>query len=55
MPSIVLTTSTGLEVKAYLVPKTYPKGVKISDRQMAQLNLRKHLTQPGRNYDLLPR
>ena len=49
------TTSTGLEVRAYLVRKTYPKGIKISDLQMAELNLRKHSTQPARNYDLLPR
>lgn len=49
------TTSTGLEVKAYLVQKTYQKGVSISDQQMAGLQLHKHQTQPGRNYDLLPR
>ena len=35
--------------------KTYPKGIKISDLQMADLNLRKHPTQPARNYALLPR
>ncbi|MFC1707441.1 ISAzo13 family transposase [Planctomycetota bacterium] len=48
-------TSTGLEVKAYLVPKVYPKGVRISDDDMAQLKLRKHDTQPTRNYTLSPR
>ena len=35
--------------------KTYPKGIKISDLQMAELNLRTHPTQPARNYDLIPR
>lgn len=49
------TTSSGLEVKAYLVKKAYKKGIKISDQQMAQLNLCRHQTQPGRNYDLHPR
>jgi hypothetical protein len=49
------TTSTGLEVKAYLVRKDYPKGVKIPDEAMAQLRLRHHDTQPERNYTLHPR
>lgn len=48
-------TSTGLTVKAYLAPKEYPKGVKISDEEMAELKLRRHNTQPERNYTLSPR
>ena len=48
------TTSIGLEVKAYLVKKHYPEGVKISDEQIAQLRLERHTTQPERNYTLLP-
>jgi len=49
------TTSTGLQVKAYLVRKAYPKGVKIADEAMAALRLRRHDTQPERNYTVVPR
>ena len=48
-------TSTGLKVKAYLVGNDYPKGVKITDEQMAELQLLPHDTQPMRNYTLRPR
>lgn len=49
------TTKTGLKVRSYLVRKEYKKGVKISDEQMALLRIKKHSTQPGRNYTLRPR
>ena len=49
------TTSTGLKVKAYVVPNDYPKGVKISDTEIAELKLLRHDTQPVRNYTLSPR
>ena len=49
------TTTTGLSVKAYLVPTDYPTGVKISDEEMAELQLRLHDTQPARNYTISPR
>ena len=49
------TTSTGLAVKAYLVRRDYAKGVRISDAEMAALKLRRHDTQPERNYTLSPR
>jgi len=49
------TTSTGLEVKAYLVRKHYPEGVTIPDEVMLKLRLRHHNTQPERNYTLHPR
>ncbi len=49
------TTSTGLKVKAYLVRKDYQTGVKISDDEMAALELETHATQPERNYTLSPR
>lgn len=49
------TTATGLKVKAYLVRKVYPKAVKITDDQMAELKMRRHSTQPARNYTLSPR
>ncbi|MFU8841951.1 MAG: ISAzo13 family transposase [Nitriliruptoraceae bacterium] len=49
------STTTGLKVKAYLIDTDYPKGVKISDQAMNQLQLRPHDTQPARNYTLTPR
>ncbi|MGA8426930.1 MAG: ISAzo13 family transposase [Candidatus Dormiibacterota bacterium] len=48
-------TSTGLEVNAYLVQTDYPKGLKFSDKDMQELQLRPHDTQPNRNYTLSPR
>ena len=49
------TTCGGLKVKAYLVRKDYPKGVKVTDEQMKQLCLNAHITQPARTYTLKPR
>lgn len=51
------TTRTfgGLEIKSYLVPTDYPKGLKICARQMDTVQLRPHLTQPTRNYTISPR
>ena len=49
------TTSTGLCVKAYLAPKHYANGERISDQCMAELSLDPHKTQPSRNYTLHPR
>ncbi|MCP4601111.1 MAG: hypothetical protein GY847_11405 [Proteobacteria bacterium] len=47
-------TSMGLKVKAYIDTKEYKKGIKISDRQMKQLNLNKHDTLPRWNYTFSP-
>lgn len=47
-------TKTGLRLKAYLVPKEYAKGEKISDDQMAQLNLTGSKILPQWNYTLHP-
>ena len=49
------TTSTGLQVKAYIVRKHYPKSVKISDEEMKTLRIEKHSTQPVRNYTITSR
>lgn len=49
------TTTTGLQIKAYLVRTDYATGVKISDPEMDALHLRLHETQPARNYTLSPR
>ena len=48
-------TESGLHVTAHLVDQEYPKGVRISDTQIATLNLRPHETQPLRNYTIQPR
>jgi hypothetical protein len=46
------TTRTGLTVQAQLDEGTYPKGVKISDRQMAELPLERHDFHGDWNYTL---
>jgi hypothetical protein len=51
------TTRTGLTVAAELDPGEYPKGIKISDRQMKDLEqreLRRHHFHGEWNYDLIP-
>jgi len=51
------TTRTGLTVAAELDPGQYPKGIKISDRQMKDLEqqaLRRHQFHGEWNYDLIP-
>ncbi len=47
-------TQTGLTVKCSLVTKFYPSGIKITDQDMDQLNLRKHTVLPDWNYTLRP-
>ncbi len=49
------TTSTGLKVRASVTRRNYPKGVRITDEQMAELHLCPHDTLPNWNYTLLPR
>jgi len=49
------TTKTGFRVDAHLVRADYPIGVKVSDKEMNDLSLRPHDTQPGRNYTISPR
>jgi hypothetical protein len=49
------TTTTGLKVKATLVPHKYEKGVKVTARQMKTLRLHRHKTCPSWNYTLKPR
>jgi len=51
------TTRTGLTVSAELDPGAYPKGIKISERQMKELErraLRRHQFHGEWNYDLIP-
>jgi hypothetical protein len=49
------TTDTGLTVKSKLDTNSYPAGVKVSDRQMAELHLRRDRFHGDWNYCLLPR
>jgi hypothetical protein len=49
------TTQTGLRVRAYLVTTTYAKGVKVSDEEMATLNIHTHAICPQWNYTISPR
>ena len=49
------TTRRGLRVKAVLDKRWYETGVKISDQQMKELNIRPHSQNPEWNYSILPR
>lgn len=45
-------TAGGLKVSARLDPRTYETGVKISDDEMARINIRRHNTNPAWNYTI---
>ncbi len=49
------TTTTGLTVKSKIDTNTYERGLKVSDQQMAELQLRKEKFHGDWNYKLLPR
>src|SRR5690349_3923939 len=49
------TSKAGLAVKSELDPNTYPAGIKISDRQMAELRLKRDPFHGDWNYALQPR
>ncbi len=49
------TTKSGLQVTAHLDEKHYPKGIKVTEEQMSQLELQRHDTLPKWNYTLRPR
>jgi hypothetical protein len=49
------TTTTGLTVKSKLDTNIYEQGLKVSDQQMAELQLRKEKFHGDWNYRLLPR
>jgi hypothetical protein len=48
------TTDGGLKVRAELDEKKYPKGVKVSDLQMAAVNLTRHSFHGDWNYTISP-
>jgi len=49
------TTEAGLKVRAELDEKKYPKGVKVSDAQLAAINLIRHTFHGDWNYTIEPR
>ena len=49
------TTKTGLKVECALDPRTYEKGVKVSDAEMASLALTGDDFHPEWNYAISPR
>ena len=49
------TTRTGLEVFARLDEGSYPKNVKVSDAELAAVNLESHAFHPEWNYTIKPR
>jgi hypothetical protein len=49
------TTKAGLKVKACLLDREYQKGIKVSDQDMAALNLQRRSVYPRWNYVIKPR
>jgi hypothetical protein len=49
------TTTTGLTVKSKIDTNFYEKGLKVSDQQMAELQLQREKFHGDWNYSLLPR
>jgi hypothetical protein len=49
------TTKTGLTVRCELDTRTYPKGIKVSDAEMATLNINGDTFHPEWNYTISPR
>ena len=49
------TTKAGLKVKACLLDQEYQKGIKVSDQEMAALNLQRRSVCPRWNYVIKPR
>ena len=49
------TTRTGLNIKCVVDPNAYPAGVKVSDAEMASLNIKPHEFPGEWNYTIAPR
>jgi len=49
------TTNTGLKVRCAIDPKTYPAGVKITDREMDAINILRHSFHGDWNYTIRPK
>jgi hypothetical protein len=48
-------TRTGLKVKAVLDTNEYETGIKVSDEQLGEIQIRRHKVHPAWNYTILPR
>ena len=48
------TTKAGLTVRCELDERTYPKGIKVSDAEMATLNIKGDTFHPEWNYTISP-
>jgi transposase len=48
------TTTTGLKVRCDIDPNTYPAGIKISDAEIARVNLQRHEFHGDWNYTIMP-
>jgi hypothetical protein len=49
------TTRTGLTVRAALDTNHYPKGVKVSDEELARVRIKRHDFHGDWNYTITPR
>jgi hypothetical protein len=49
------TTKTGLTVRCELDTRSYPKGIKVSDKEMASVNIKGDAFHPEWNYTISPR
>ena len=49
------TTTAGLTVRCELDTRTYPKGIKVTDAEMATLNIKGDAFHPEWNYTITPR
>ena len=49
------TTKKGLSIRCDLDPDLYPKGIKVSDAEMASLNITRDALHPEWNYTISPR
>jgi hypothetical protein len=49
------TTKTGLKIRCELDRNAYPKGIKVSDAEMASLNITRDAFHPEWNYSIAPR
>jgi len=47
-------TQAGLKIRAALHTKQYQRGIRISDRQIKQINLKNYTQRPKWNYSISP-
>ena len=49
------TTKTGLKIESAIDPRTYEKGIKVSDAEMERLEIHGDAFHPEWNYTITPR